>query len=292
MNLDQLLPLLNERFSGFHTLWSFYITVAVGLLAYVAATFTTAAASGVRLVLICAFVLFAAVNLHALLDVRAQRDELSKLALRQIAAAKQEGKLQDIDAKSLELVVERGRPDPHAQVLTFHLISDALAVLVIWYVPGAIARARRIVMLERTPVVPRHRRYATPALLSRDEVKGVWCLADDFEIETSKGTLSMPGGFEFDLASIPRAFWWLLAPFELSVAAPLVHDYLYSNAGKATVGSSSETGNQECSRVKLTRADVDLLFLELMKYENVPWWRRLPAYAAVRVFGELAWARR
>jgi len=103
--------------------------------------------------------------------------------------------------------------------------------------------------------------------------------------------LIIPEGFRFDLASIPRAFWWLLAPFELSVAAPLVHDYLYSHAGKPSVSIlPSNKSIPSPITNPLSRAAVDLLFLEIMKDEGVSFWRRYPAYWAVRVFGELSWA--
>lgn len=75
------------------------------------------------------------------------------------------------------------------------------------------------------------------------------------------------------------------------MAAPLVHDYLYSHAGKPSVPVSlSNESLPPPIRKSLSRADVDLLFLEIMKDEGVSFWRRYPAYAAVRVFGELSWA--
>lgn len=41
----------------------------------------------------------------------------------------------------------------------------------------------------------------------------------------------MPERFRFDLASLPREAWPLIAPFELSIAAPLLRDYLYRSGG-------------------------------------------------------------
>jgi hypothetical protein len=80
----------------------------------------------------------------------------------------------------------------------------------------------------------------------------------------------IPKGFRSDLASIPRCLWWLIAPFELSIQAPLLHDYLYK-------------------RGRLRRRVVDRVFLGLMESEGVPRWRRNAAYLAVRLFGAPAY---
>ena len=96
--------------------------------------------------------------------------------------------------------------------------------------------------------------------------------------KTEKGN-RLNCGYETDLASIPRMFWRIIAPFELSIAAPLVHDYLYGNGGVAE--------NQV-----LSREETDKLFLAIMEAEEVPWWRRKLAYRAVRMFAGFAWKER
>jgi hypothetical protein len=80
-------------------------------------------------------------------------------------------------------------------------------------------------------------------------------------------------GFEFDLASIPRALWWLIAPFDLSIVAPLVHDWLYRNGGGG----------------RYTRQGADDVFLRIMVLEGVPGWRRISAWRIVRLFGGGLW---
>lgn len=92
--------------------------------------------------------------------------------------------------------------------------------------------------------------------------------------------IEVPEGFKFDLASIPRVFWRLIAPFELSVAAPLVHDYLYRYKGFWALGKQD-----------LTRAECDRVFFNIMTEEGVVAWRRYFAYWAVRVFGGITWER-
>ena len=85
--------------------------------------------------------------------------------------------------------------------------------------------------------------------------------------------ITIPAGYEFDLASIPRILWPILAPFELSVAAPLLHDYLYSGEGPKGI----------------TRKDADLMFLEVMKLEGIGLVKRRAAYLAVRAAGWAAY---
>jgi hypothetical protein len=93
-------------------------------------------------------------------------------------------------------------------------------------------------------------------------------------------TIAAP--FEFDLATIPRIFWPLIAPFELSIVAPLAHDFLYLNKGDPPPPALVPPRTY-------TRADADALFRRLMRAEGIPAWRRVLAYAAVRVFGAPAW---
>lgn len=106
--------------------------------------------------------------------------------------------------------------------------------------------------------------------------KRKWRLVEGYacrlKISGQTKEIRIHAGFVFDLASIPRIFWRLIAPFELSIAAPLVHDFLYRGGCPGA-----------------TRAEADAAFLDLMGRERVPLWRRRLAYLAVRVFGRFAW---
>lgn len=104
-----------------------------------------------------------------------------------------------------------------------------------------------------------------------------------YEDEDGEHLIWIPRGFVFDLASVPRLVWPLIAPFELSIAAPLVHDWLYRYAGSMPAGGHALRA--------YTRRDADLLFRRIMERERVPGWRRVLAYAAVRAFGGFAWGR-
>lgn len=113
---------------------------------------------------------------------------------------------------------------------------------------------------------------AAPPLIY-DEGVDLWRTTARYEKNLGCMTMVVPRGFILDLASIPRFLWPLMAPFELGCEAALVHDALYRHAGYGF----------------LTRVEADRVFLQMMGECGVPWWRRYPAYLAVRVFGKKAW---
>ena len=111
---------------------------------------------------------------------------------------------------------------------------------------------------------------------------GRWRLEAAYAYRDGATTITVPAGFEFDLSSVPRVFWPLIGPFDLSIVAPLLHDFLYRHRGKPPAGSVEPPRTYE-------RVEVDRLFLRIMEAENVSAWRRLLAYAAVRAFGGGDW---
>lgn len=111
---------------------------------------------------------------------------------------------------------------------------------------------------------------------------GPWRLERGYVVRDGRFRLRIPRGFEFDAASIPRVCWWLIGPVELSLAAPLAHDFLYR------CGGCPEPGVALPART-WTRAEADRLFRVVMAAEGVPRWRRGLAYLAVRLFGWRAW---
>lgn len=118
-----------------------------------------------------------------------------------------------------------------------------------------------------------------PPLLSKPGE--FWRLEADYVYHDIKATLRIPAGFEFDLASVPRVLWALIAPFELSIAAPLLHDFLYRHGGAVQPWTVPAVG--------YTRAEADRVFAEVMALEGVFAWRRGVAYRAVRMFAGSAW---
>lgn len=135
----------------------------------------------------------------------------------------------------------------------------------------------------RGPVVqvpgrgPKRRSVESDWIITRDEVAGVWRTARLFEVKLpgSVGIVRVPKGFESDLASVPRLLWPLIGSHELSIVAPVVHDYLYRSRGQYWAVDRKHYMN---------RADADRVFLRLMELEGVKTWRARGAWLAVRLF--------
>jgi hypothetical protein len=93
-------------------------------------------------------------------------------------------------------------------------------------------------------------------------------------------TFVVPKGFRCDLASVPRWLWPIISLVDLSLIAPVAHDWIYKRGG--VVESDGRT-------IIYTRFEADNLFLGLMWAAGVPEWRRWLAYLAVRLFGGRSW---
>jgi hypothetical protein len=98
-------------------------------------------------------------------------------------------------------------------------------------------------------------------------------------------TLIAPKGYKFDLASVPRPLWAVIAPFDLSTLAPLFHDLIYEFKGNLP---SADYVSPYPAR-RFGQKEADDLFLRLMAAEGVSWWKRNAAYAAVRTAGWTYW---
>ena len=54
-----------------------------------------------------------------------------------------------------------------------------------------------------------------------------WMIAADWHFTINGEQFVIPKGFQFDGASIPRIFWFLLNPIGLLLIPGLIHDYAY-----------------------------------------------------------------
>ncbi len=88
-----------------------------------------------------------------------------------------------------------------------------------------------------------------------------------------------------DLASVPRACWAFIAPFDVARAA-VVHDILYEKINGAFKAGIIPTKKAR----ELYRSIADKIFLQGMQYAepSVPKWKIKSAYYAVRLFGRWA----
>ena len=102
------------------------------------------------------------------------------------------------------------------------------------------------------------------------------------DLKWNKDTLTVPKGYITDMASVPRAAWAFIAPFDVARAA-ICHDVMY------------EKLNAVRKKVKKTefatmRAIADTVFLHGMEAAEpkVASWKKWSAYYAVRLFGRFA----
>ena len=79
-------------------------------------------------------------------------------------------------------------------------------------------------------------------------------------------------GFETDLASVPRAIWWLISPWDIARAA-IIHDLLYKRIREYNYKAAKKAS--------------DKVFLMAMKDADpaVPKWKMYASYYAVVLCG-------
>ncbi len=97
----------------------------------------------------------------------------------------------------------------------------------------------------------------------------------DLGEEGSGISVEVPEGFMTDGASVPRPLWWLLPPWGRYGQATVVHDKLCTDG--LVVHKDGPTS-------KLSRKEVDRVFLEAMGVLGVPKWMRHVMYCGVRIY--------
>lgn len=107
-----------------------------------------------------------------------------------------------------------------------------------------------------------------------------WPLSYEVGALGSGVVITVPRGYETDLASIPQFAWSLgFSPSGPWAKAAVVHDYLYTLGGRLPDGRA------------YSRAAADKVLDEAMAVLGVPAWRRAVIWAAVRLGGALGWGR-
>ncbi len=127
------------------------------------------------------------------------------------------------------------------------------------------------------------------AKVSYDPQRNIWTLEEEYCYKDKiKGSEVIVGkDFKFDLSSIPRLFWIIIGTHELSLEAPLIHDFMYMSQGGKHVQNIS--GSIKPEQMCYSRKEADDLFLRMMQETGVSRWRRLLGYIGVRLFGGQHW---
>jgi hypothetical protein len=103
----------------------------------------------------------------------------------------------------------------------------------------------------------------------------MWKMVADYKVTYAGMTFEIPIDFEFDLSSVPRWLWPIVSSFELSIVAPLIHDYFFRFAGRPIYHTPIK---------QVTRLQANQIFYDMMILEGVPKWKASAAYHAVQTF--------
>lgn len=85
-----------------------------------------------------------------------------------------------------------------------------------------------------------------------------------YSSKVAKQVFIVPAGFVTDFASVPRICWMYALAGDTGHASATVHDFL-------------------CRSKKISRRLADSVFVEALKVEGAPGWRRLMMFLGVRI---------
>jgi hypothetical protein len=103
--------------------------------------------------------------------------------------------------------------------------------------------------------------------------KKYWVIRKPITVELSDGTIiTIPDGFFYDMASVPKFLWSIARPFNDGLFGTLIHDYLYH----IKIKSRKETDKEYLYWNKITNSNI------IDNYVR---------YFFVRAFGWLYWNR-
>lgn len=114
-----------------------------------------------------------------------------------------------------------------------------------------------------------------------------WKLLEDWEFKLPPGEpiIVIPKDYEFDGASIPRIFWFVLAPTGLLLIPGLLHDYAYQHGYllEAKSGGKTKFGENK------GKSYWDWLFARVARRENGFFIIIYVAWFILFVFGWWSW---
>ena len=120
--------------------------------------------------------------------------------------------------------------------------------------------------------------------LTVEEIKALKGVGVKVKRDTNKTeTITVPTGFVTDLASVPRAMWWAIAPFDVARAA-IIHDLLYKSIRQYRWKMKDK---EDKELIKAAKVASDKVFLLGMRDADpkVPVWKIYSSWKAVDLFG-------
>ena len=120
--------------------------------------------------------------------------------------------------------------------------------------------------------------------LSVEDIKALKGVGVKVKRDTNKTeTIKVPTGFVTDLASVPRALWWAIAPFDVARAA-IIHDLLYKSIRQYRWKMKDKEDKQLIKKAKIAS---DKVFKLAMKDADpkIAGWKIYSSWKAVDLFG-------
>jgi len=120
--------------------------------------------------------------------------------------------------------------------------------------------------------------------LSVADIKALKGVGVKVKRDTNKTeTIKVPTGFVTDLASVPRALWWAIAPFDVARAA-IIHDLLYKSIRQYRWKMKDKEDKQLIKKAKIAS---DKVFKLAMKDADpkIAGWKIYSSWKAVDLFG-------
>ena len=109
-----------------------------------------------------------------------------------------------------------------------------------------------------------------------------WEIAEDFEYELNDIKYTIPAGFKFDGASIPKFLHPFLSPVGVLLMGGLVHDYAYKYATLLEINKSDTLGT-------ISQKRADEIFRDINIGVNGFYLMNYLAYWSLRLGGFMAW---
>ena len=133
-------------------------------------------------------------------------------------------------------------------------------------------------------VLGRDLSYTSPDL-TVDEIASLKGVGVKVKRDTNKTeTITVPTGFVTDLASVPRAMWAFIAPFDVARAA-IIHDLLYKTIRQYRWKMKDK---EDADLIAKAKKASDKVFYHAMKdaHPSVPSWKIYSSWKAVDLFGK------
>lgn len=130
-----------------------------------------------------------------------------------------------------------------------------------------------------------------------EDYRYIWDLKvreDNGAFKTIRNRITIPAGFRYDGASVPRVFWTLtgINPDGPQRAAALIHDMIYVQKGDLPEGMQEqeiEPGSWKPTYGNWTRYDSDRLFKKMLIASKMKKGKVKLMYFAVRIAGWIYW---